>query len=237
MSIISIAPEPTFSSNPSTPQKVRQVAKVTPFEKNEEITNETEDDNIAQEVFMLETNSIDSLDSPPINEIEDNDPLAGLESNDANNDIDILPEPRPAAPSGFGLRLANFAVDPANISAPETSASSTSNEQTWHIAQGVAPEPPTVPTQYLMPQSTALSALPLEPLPPQQVLSNYSTFVVQPPPQTNLTVLFPLGLLNKELHLCYPLLCNTVSHRSDYVMLTMHMSNRFIAINVFSLQK
>ena len=157
ISIIAMATEPTFSSNPTTPQKVRQIAKVTPFEKNEEVSNDiAEDDNLAQEVFMLETNSLDSLDSPPINDIEDNDPLAGLESNNDNENV-IAEQTRPNP--GFGLRLANFAVDPANISAPEHSnASSTSvNEQTWHIAQGVAPEQPSMPTQYLMPQSSALT--------------------------------------------------------------------------------
>ena len=166
------------------------MAKVTPFEKVEEV--DIADDNIAQEVFMLEDNG--SLDSPPINDIEDNDPLAGLESTEANNDI-TEPTNQPRS-SGLGLRLANFAVDPANMSTPATSTSNTSMEQSWHIAQGAEPQ---VQEPYFAPQSIVSAVtLPLEPLPPQQVFSSY---VVQPPNQTSLTVQFPLALLKRELYI------------------------------------
>ena len=216
----------TFTVTHTTPQKKRQVAKVTPFEKVEEqVENEGRNDNLAQEVFMLETR--DSLDSPPLNEIED-DPLAGFESNEGNNDV---VEPQPST-SGFGmLRLANFAIDPANVSSSSNHDNSSSLEQSssWHIAQGVAPPEEPDPS---IPVSSLISTLPIQPLPPEQAFSNnFSTFVVQPPSQvvqptqTNLTVQFPIQLLSKELNICYPLLCNAEAHRSDYVILTMHMNN------------
>lgn len=226
-----------FTVTLTTPQKKRQVAKVTPFEKAEEQVENEGSDNLAQEVFMLETR--DSLDSPPLNEIED-DPLAGFESNEGINDA---VQPQPSTSSGFGmLRLANFAIDPANVSSSSNQDNSLSIEQSssWHIAQGVAPpEEPDPSIQMLMSPPSYISSLPVEPLPPDQAFSsNFSTFVVQPPPsqvvqpsQTNLTVQFPLQLLSKELNICYPLLCNTEAHRSDYVILTMHMNN---SINYFA---
>ena len=124
-----------FTVTLTTPQKKRQVAKVTPFEKAEEQVENEGSDNLAQEVFMLETR--DSLDSPPLNEIED-DPLAGFESNEGINDA---VQPQPSTSSGFGmLRLANFAIDPANVSSSSNhSPSSTEQSSSWHIAQGVAP--------------------------------------------------------------------------------------------------
>ena len=214
--------EAAFTGTPTTPQKKRQIAKVTPFEKVEEVENEADNlDNLAQEVFMLENR--DSLDSPPLNEIED-DPLAGLES------IPPPEEPQPST-SGFGLRLANFAIDPANVSSNINHDSGPSIEQSWHIAQGVAPpEEPELSAPITIP----LQTLPVHPLPPEQAFSNYSTFVVQPqqqPTQTNVTVHFPAQLLSRELQICYPLLCNEEAHRSDYVILTMHMSN---SVNYFA---
>ena len=94
---------------------IRQVAKVLPYEAN---ISESSEDGVIDSEMNYENNE----DVQEIEEIAETDPFAGVEQ--AETDV-VQP-----STSGLGLRLRNFAIDPAaNITTSSNDSSSSNNRQ------------------------------------------------------------------------------------------------------------
>jgi hypothetical protein len=77
-------------------------------------------------------------------------PLAGFDNVDEPAIItgEDINDQQPAGPStGFGLRLRNFAIDPAtSMGSRMGCSSSTTGGSSWHVAEGAPPPLPIIPT-------------------------------------------------------------------------------------------
>ena len=93
---------------------IRQVAKVLPYEAN---ISESSEDGVIDSEMNYENND----DLQEIEEIAETDPFAGVEQ----AETDVQP-----STSGLGLRLRNFAIDPAaNITTSSNDSSSSNMRQ------------------------------------------------------------------------------------------------------------
>ena len=93
---------------------IRQVAKVLPYEAN---ISESSEDGVIDSEMNYENND----DLQEIEEIAETDPFAGVEQ----AETDVQP-----STSGLGLRLRNFAIDPAaNITTSSNDSSSSNTRQ------------------------------------------------------------------------------------------------------------
>ena len=93
---------------------IRQVAKVLPYEAN---ISESSEDGVIDSEMNYENND----DLQEIEDIAETDPFAGVEQ----AETDVQP-----STSGLGLRLRNFAIDPAaNITTSSNDSSSSNMRQ------------------------------------------------------------------------------------------------------------
>lgn len=130
----------------------RKIAKVMPFEQV--LDDEDEDQTLTTEVILDE----DSIPGSPM--------LAVNESDDPLGDQELANVQGQQAPT-FGLRLRNFAVDPAEHNSSSVASNPTSS-MSWHMAEEMPMEQP---AQVPGPVSRPLILLPMHPVPrpPQQI--------------------------------------------------------------------